>query len=137
MRTGIYVQKPTTVTIRASAAQDARVQLRRFQLPTSNLEASACVRDPVAVGTHQLDAGIYLVVSSSPIEIVGDSLTTQIVPRDKDTWPDPDVVARLVSGATPQQIQEFFGVTKGIEVGDDPQESTEPLTKVDDDPDAT
>lgn len=126
MRTGIYVQKPTTVTIRASAPQDARVQLRRFRSVTFGADARASLREPEAVGTHQLDPGIYLIVSSSPMQITGDNLTTQVVANDKDGWPDPPaMVVGLVSDATSttlRAIQDFFAVTKGIEVGDGPAE---------------
>lgn len=140
MRTGIYVQKRTTVTIGASTPQDARVQLRRFQVATCEADARA-QREPDAVGTHQLDAGIYLIVSSSPMQIAGDNLTTQIMANDKDTWPDPGAtVVGLVSDATSttlRAIQNFFAVTKGIEVGDDPAgpESTPDAGKIADDPD--
>src|SRR5882672_10639108 len=106
MRTGIYVQKPTTVTIRASAPADARVQLRRF--PGAGCEADARVhlREPMAVGTHQLDVGIYLIVSSSPMQIAGDSMTTQIVANDKDPWPEIGApVVGLVSEATSNTLK--------------------------------
>jgi hypothetical protein len=119
MRTGIYVQKPTTVSIRACAAQDARVQLRRFRLPAREAEAGARMQDPDAVGTHPLDAGIYLIVSSSPMQIEGDGVTTQIVANDKDPWPEIRApVVGLAANATPAAIQDFFAVTKGIEVSD-------------------
>src|SRR5262249_59771156 len=112
MRTGIYVQKPTTVTIRASAPADARVQLRRFAGAACEADARAHLREPAAVGTHQLDAGIYLIVSSSPMQIEGDHLTTQTVANDKDPWPELGApVIGLVSEATSQTvqaIQEFF-----------------------------
>jgi hypothetical protein len=118
MRTGIYVQKPTTVTIRASAPEDARVQLRRFRAAASAADARH-LREPDAVGTHQLDAGIYLIVSSCPMAIEGANLTTQTVANDKNPWPDPDgAVAGLVVNATMAAIRDFFAVTKGIEVGD-------------------
>lgn len=138
MRTGIYVQKPTTVTIRASAAADAYVELRQFRVVASEIDARAHLRDPAAVGTHQLDAGIYLIVSSSPMQIEGDSVTTQVVANDKDPWPEiaANVVA-LVSGAVTASIRNFFEVTKGIEVSDGPSpESTAPGTaQITDDPD--
>lgn len=136
MRTGIFVQKRTTVTIRASNPQDARVELRRFRVESCEPDARAVSREPGAVGTHQLDAGIYLIVSSSPMQIEGDSLTTHIAPNDKDIFPDPGLtVVGLVPGATAAMIQAFFAVAKGIEVDDAPQESTEPITKITDDPD--
>ncbi len=142
MRTGIYVQKPTTVTIRASAPQDARVQLRRYCAPTREAAAGARMRDPDAVGTHQLDAGIYLIVSSSPMQIEGANLTTQIVANDKDGWPDPPAtVVGLVSDATSTTlaaIQDFFAVSKGIEVDDGPgQPESAAGTESVDDPDDT
>jgi hypothetical protein len=140
MRTGIYVQKPTTVSIRASAPADARVQLRRFPGPGCEADARAHLREPMAVGTHQLDVGIYLIVSSSPMQIAGAGVTTQIVANDKDPWPEIGAtVVGLVSDATSQAVEairNFFAVTKGIEVGDPPPESTAPgTTKITDDPD--
>jgi hypothetical protein len=141
MRTGIYVQKPTTVTIRTSAAQDARVQIRRFRSGVCETDARASLREPDAVGTHQLDPGIYLIVSSSPMQITGDNLTTQVVANDKDGWPDPPaMVVGLVSDATSttlRAIQDFFAVTKGIEVGDDTDspESAPDADRIADDPD--
>jgi hypothetical protein len=135
MRTGIYVQKPTTVTIRASAPQDALVQLRQFRLETCEADARAHLREPAAVGTHQLDAGIYLILSSSPMQIEGDNLTTQIVANDKEGWPDPGVtVVGLVPNATLPAIQRFFAVSKGIEVSDAPDSPTD-TAKITDDPD--
>jgi hypothetical protein len=136
MRTGIYVQKPTTVTIRASAPGDARVQLRQFRVMTARADMRAAPCEPVAVGTHQLDPGIYLIVSSKSMQIEGDGVTTQIVANDKDPWPEIAApVVGLVLDATKASVQDFFAVTKGIEVDDAPQESTEPITKITDDPD--
>ena len=137
MRTGIYVQKPTTVTIRASAPEDARVQLRRFRVATTAADARH-QREPDAVGTHRLDAGIYLIVSSCPMHIEGANLTTQAVANDKNPWPDPDgAVAGLVVNATMAAIRDFFAVTKGIEVTDGPAqpESASGVDKIADDPD--
>jgi len=137
MRTGIYVQKPTTVTIRASSTEDARVQLRRFRVSAGAAGAADArhLREPDAVGTHQLDAGIYLIVSSGPMQIEGANLTTQAVANDKNPWPDPDgAVAGLVVDATMAAIRDFFAVTKGIEVSDagEPPAGTGKIT---DDPD--
>jgi hypothetical protein len=135
MRTGIYVQKPTTVTIRASTPADVRVQLRRFRVATFGADARAHLREPDAVGTHQIDPGIYLIVSSSPMQIEGANLTTLVVANDKNPWPDPDdVVAGLALNATKAAIQDFFAVTKGIEVGDaaEPPAAT---AKITDEPD--
>lgn len=121
MRTGIYVQKPTTVTIRASSSADARVQLRKFRVMTSQAEPRASLRDPAAIGTHQLDPGIYLVVSSQAMQIEGDGVTTQIVANDKDPWPEIAApVVGLAVDATMASVRDFFAVTKGIEVGEDP-----------------
>lgn len=135
MRTGIYVQQPTTVTIRASSSTDAYVQLRQFRLATSEADMRAPPRNPVAVGTHQLDTGIYLIVSSSPMQVAGDHMTTQIVANDKDPWPDPDgAVAGLALNATMAAVKDFFAVIKGIEVGDG-RPSAPDADKVADDPD--
>ena len=141
MRTGIYVQKPTTVTIRASAPQDARVQLRRFRMATRETDVRGQLREPAAVGTHQLDPGIYLIVSSSPMQVAGDNLTTQIVANDKEGWPDPPAgVVGVVSDSTSttlKAIQNFFAVTKGIEVTEGPAqpETASGVDKIADDPD--
>lgn len=141
MRTGIYVQKLTTVTIRASATVDAHVQLRRFGGGACEADARASLREPEAVGAHQLDPGIYLIVSSSPMQIAGEHMTTQVVANDKDTWPDPGAtVVGLVSDATSttlRAIQTFFAVTKGIEVSDDTDspESAPDADHIADDPD--
>lgn len=122
MRTGIYVQQPTTVTIRASSPADACVQLRQFRLAPSEIDLRAQPPEPVAVGTHQLGAGIYLIVSSSPMQIQGDHLMTQIVANDKDPWPELGApVAGLVLNATMTAVKHFFAVVKGIEVGDGPE----------------
>lgn len=131
MRTGIYVQKPTTVTIHASTPADARVQLRQFRVVTSQADVHASLRDPAAVGTHQLDPGIYLIVSSSPMQIEGDGVTTQIVANDKDPWPEIAAsVVGLALDATMASVRDFFAVTKGIEVDDGPgqSESTDPTS---------
>jgi hypothetical protein len=131
MRTGIYVQNPTTVTIRASAPADALVQLRRFRVAVYDVGARAPMREPAAVGTHQLDTGIYLIVSSSPMQIEGENVTTQVVANDKDPWPEIGAnVVGLVSGAITASIQDFFAVTKGIEI-DEPADAT----RLTDDPD--
>ncbi len=140
MRTGIFVQKRTTVTIHATNPQDVRVQLHRFRVETCEANARAAMVEPDAVGMHQLDAGIYLVVSNSPMQVDGDNLTTQIAPNDKDIFPDPGVIVNgLVPGATVAMIQNFFAVTKGIEIGDPPPQPVSPAkpgtAKITDDPD--
>lgn len=136
MRTGIYVKQRTTVTVRASDPQDALVRLRRFRVETCGGDAHATMRDPDAAGTHQLDAGIYLIVSRSPMQIEGESLTTQIALNDKDIFPDPGVtVLGLVPGATAAMVREFFAVTKGIEVGDGPESADPDADPVAEDPD--
>lgn len=135
MRTGIYVLKSTTVTIRASNPQDAHAQLRRFRPETCEGDADATMHGSDAVDTHHLDAGIYLIVSTSPMQIQGENLVTQIAANDKDIFPDPGVtVVGLVPGATAAMIRDFFAVTKGIEVGDDADPSAG-TASVTDDPD--
>lgn len=136
MRTGIYVQKPTTVTIRAGSPADACVQLRQFRLATAETDLRARPGEPAAVGTHQLDAGIYLIVSSSPMHIQGDHLTTQIVANDKDPWPELGApVVGLALNATMGAVKDFFAVVKGIEVGDGPESARPDADKLADDPD--
>ena len=113
MRTAISVHEPATVTIRATDPRDGKVQIFRYNPADGPAAAQA------AIGSHKLETGIYLVVSSSELEVQGHGTTTQIVANDKDSWPDPKVtVIALEPGATAASLQEFFTVAKDISLDD-------------------
>ena len=72
-----------------------------------------------ALGSHRLEPGIYMVVSTGEIEVSSRNVGTQIVANDKDPWPDPNVaVIGLESGASADSIKEFFTVSKDIDIDD-------------------
>jgi hypothetical protein len=113
MRTVIYVQEPTSVAIRAGERGDANVQICRYNQ----------VGVP-AVGSHKLDRGIYLIVSSGEMVVDGTGLTIEVLRNDKDTPPDPKAsVIALEPGATAASIQQFLEVAKGISAPDAPDAS--------------
>ncbi len=111
MRIGLYVFKPSTVTIEelvsskwaAAAAPSARPAVLAFRRPGA-LQA---------VGSLQLEAGIYQVLSQSPVQITGDAVQVVVVPNDKDGWPKPPPLAlALEPGATEATIEGFFATAK-------------------------
>jgi hypothetical protein len=125
MRTLIYVHNPSTVTIQAKNPDDVDVVLCRFN------RSSAAVQP----GTHKLDRGIYLVVSRHELEVSGGDVTIQLLRGDKDTPPEPRIIA-LEPGATAAQIKQFMEVAKGITVGSPPAPPVSSGTsKIKDDPD--
>jgi hypothetical protein len=107
MRTAIYVQATSHVTIHAEDPRDAEAPLRCYLGPTI----------APAVGTHKLAPGIYLVVTRGPLAIEGDHLDVETLRNDKDEWPDPkpNVIA-LAPMASAASIKEFFFVAKDLSV---------------------
>lgn len=106
MRTAIYIQSPTTVTVRTSDDADLGVQLHRYQ---------ARLPPRAAVGTFDIPTGIYLIASQGPIQVTGANLTTQIAIADKDPWPDPPAqVVALEAGATADSVKSFFQIAKAF-----------------------
>ena len=112
MRTAIYVYKPSSVTIHtkqvnASEASDAKIQICRYNKTAT----------PTTIGTQQLDPGIYLITSSRGLEVTGLNIEAQIIPDDKDTWPDTKAnVIALEPGATADSVKAFFKVAKSLDV---------------------
>ena len=107
MRTAIYVHAPDTVKIHNQDPGDAGVTLARY---------GQIARLP-AIGSHALAAGIYLVVSRGPLDVVGNNITVEIVTNNKDEWPDPTPgVIALVPGATARSVREFFTVAKDLSI---------------------
>ena len=100
MRTAIYVQSSTTVTVRTSDDADRSVQLHRYQgrLPPRP-----------AVGTFDIPAGIYLIASRGPVQVTGANVRKEVAIIDKDPWPEPPAqVVALETGATRQQANAYF-----------------------------
>jgi hypothetical protein len=103
MRTAIYVNEPSTVTITANDPRDAEVQLCRYNQATRR----------AAIGTLALEPGIYLIVSRSELHVTIRSVGLQVVANDKDPWPFPKAnVIALEPGATLETLREFFTVAK-------------------------
>lgn len=103
MRTAIYVAAPSTVTIRATDPRDSAAQLYRFQRGAGK----------PALGIHELEAGIYLVLSNQAVEVIGDDLTVASLSKDKDIPPEPKArVLAAEPGATMAAVCTFFGVAK-------------------------
>lgn len=108
MRTAIFVQEPSSVTIRTSAPEDARVEMYRYP----------GIATPAA-GTHKLTPGIYLIVSTGAIRVDGVHGTIEVKPNNKDEWPDPSPnVIKLEPGATAASIREFLTVAKDPSLDD-------------------
>jgi hypothetical protein len=117
MRTGIYVFETCSVKIRPTDPRDARACIYRYSQQAKQLAASV----------RSLEPGVYMVVSSAPIQVDGANLQIQTQDSEKDPWPDPGVqVAALVPGATTGDIREFFRIAFDVSVddpGDGPAES--------------
>jgi hypothetical protein len=119
MRTVIYVHEPSTITIREHASRDAAVLLYRYNQDFGQ----------VASGTHQLAAGIYLIVSSGELEVTGSHAEVVVLPNDKDIPPDPKLaVLALEPGATVQSVQRFLGIAKDISVDEPARDPASDLT---------
>jgi hypothetical protein len=111
MRTAIYVHEPSTVTIRAKepGPADAKIQLCRYNQTASQM----------AIGTHKLEPGIYLILSSGELEVNVRSVEVEVMRNDKDIWPDPKAsVVALESGACAESVKEFFTLAKDLDVHD-------------------
>lgn len=103
MRTGIYVFKPSTVTIVDTSRGPAKSALMSYR-HQGTLQP---------IGTLHLDAGIYQVLSEAPVQITGDNISIVVIANGKDDWPTPPPHAMaLEAGATEATIQAFFGAAK-------------------------
>jgi hypothetical protein len=130
MRTALYVYEPSTVTIRAKDPGESCVMLLRYNRKG----------EEVSLGSRKLDPGIYMIVSKSALEISSSQVSVVPLSGEKDIPPEPRAqVVGLEHGATAASIQQFFAVTKGIEVGDPPPQPVSPAgsgtSKITDDPD--
>jgi hypothetical protein len=107
MRTALYVQQPSTVTItvRVADAKAAAIKLYRYNHPGCR----------PAVGTHQLERGIYMVVSDGEIMVDTGDVVIEAASGDKDPLPGPRAqVVGLEPGATIESLQEFFAIAKDV-----------------------
>ena len=103
MRTAIYVHEPSTVTIRATSPRDAKAQLCRFNQDT----------DQAALGTHNLEPGVYMIVSTDALEVNVHGVDVHVLANDKDIWPDPKAsVVALEPGASVASLRDFFQIAR-------------------------
>jgi hypothetical protein len=123
LRTAIYVAEPSTVTIRPLAPSQANATLYRFR---RGAIASA-------FGVHQLDPGVYLVLSESAVEVTGPDLVVTPLSKDKDIPPEPKArVLAAEPGATTAEVHKFLMVFKDA---DPPARSSAPPVPPEDGPD--
>ncbi len=109
MRTVIYVHEPTTATIREQQSRDAEAVLCRYNQDASQL----------AVGSHRLVPGIYLIISSGEMEVSGSHLEVAVLRNDKDIPPDPKLeLVALEPGATVQSLRMFLEIAKDVSLDD-------------------
>jgi len=104
MRTALYVQKSTTVTVRTTDPRDTKMLICRYNH----------AGHPVS-GTLKLDPGIYLIVSNGTLNVDASSAEVLAVANDKDDWPRPTAtVLALEPGATADSVTKFFTLAKGL-----------------------
>lgn len=104
MRTVLYIYQPSTVTIRAQQTNDETALLNRYNRGAGQ----------VAVGTHKLDAGIYMIESRDPMEVTGSNMDVVFL-HGKDIPPDPKIAASaLEPGATVESIRNFLEDAKDV-----------------------
>jgi hypothetical protein len=101
--TPIYVEEPTTLTIRAPNPGSVEPLLFRYDQPPQP-----------ALGTHRLEPGIYLLMSAHQLEVTNAGVTTHLLASDKDVPPDPKASLLALVNASPQQVQQFFAIAKGL-----------------------
>jgi len=112
MRTAIYVHEPSTVTIRAKGANEAAARLCRYNRAGNQL----------ALGTHQLERGIYVIESRGELDVSGSHLDIVPLSNDKNIPPDPKAFVALEPGATAQSVQRFLSDAMDISVGGPPSQ---------------
>jgi hypothetical protein len=119
VKTVIFVEEPSTVTIGANHPRDAKAVLYRYKRDgdgDGDGEPAADVRPPEpAVGEHQLERGIYLIVSQAGLAVHGVRGAIEVIANNKDDWPDPrpNLVA-LEPKATVATVQEFLAIAKDM-----------------------
>jgi hypothetical protein len=124
-RTALYVYEPSTVAIRANECDEPELMLCRYGRQFQR----------VAPGALALDPGVYMVMSSGRLDITGDHITI-IALTGKEVPPEPRAqVVGLEQGATAAEIQQFFAVSKGIDVEEPPVEPVPSTAEATDDPD--
>jgi hypothetical protein len=106
VRTAIYVAELSTVTIRPLAPSQVSATLYRFRRGAIG----------PAFGIHQLEPGIYLMLSEPGVEVTGNDLVVTPLSKDKDIPPAPkaDVLA-AEPGATIADVHKFLMVFKSAD----------------------
>lgn len=100
MRTAIYVLAPSTVAIGTVQPQLTPAVLYRYHRGAGQ----------PALGTHRLDPGIYMIVSTGEVEVTGANLTVATLRAGKDLPPDPRPALGFEPGATTDTVHTFFQV---------------------------
>jgi len=104
MRTALFIQEMSGVTIRAEDPRDDGVELYRYAGDAT-----------LAVGTHKLTPGIYLIVSNGAMLVDGVHGSVQVVANNKDDWPEPSHnLVRLEAGASAASVKQFLTVAKDL-----------------------
>ena len=96
MKTLLYVHAPSSVTIRG--VEHTKVAIARYGQEVAS-----------ALGTLELEPGIYAIHSPLPVDISIDSVVVVTLGNDKDDWPDPKAnVIALEPGATAASIKDYI-----------------------------
>lgn len=101
MRTAIFVYESTTITIKCN---DSGLQVVPY---VSGISPFAPTGEAQSVSP-----GLYKILSTSAVSVESGASSSVVISSnsDKDKWPDPPpvVLPSSMSGATAQQISDFF-----------------------------
>jgi hypothetical protein len=119
MRTSIYVYVTSNFSI--STAED-ELTLVSMEVATPNTAAVETVVCQLArTNERQLTPGVYLVRSTLPVTVLGQSETYfdhVAMSDDKSKWPEPSLqVMALVPNAATSSFEPFFNGGKGVDDG--------------------
>ena len=126
LRTAIYVDEPSTVTIRPLAPSQMNATLYRFRGGAGQ----------PAFGSHRLEAGIYMVLSSAAVaaSATGSGVTITPLSKDKDIPPSPK--AQVLAGEDHATIEEVHRFLMVFKQADPPAETAAPpVVPIEDEPD--
>jgi hypothetical protein len=123
MKTGIYVQETTSITVSASTSADSPITLEKFADPGGSTTVATS-------NTVTLSPGIYRIISAGTISITGAgvkladgtsrvdlSARVTVLPSvgDKDPWPIPPIRAAPEAGGTLAEFIKFVTLAKAFE----------------------
>lgn len=108
MRTALFVAKPTKITIKAYSPADEQALL----LPHGSVGITRA-----AIGTYELAAGVYAILTTDKLEISGQNVEVQHTIQSKDLFPDPPLNQAALTNTTLAAVQSFFAsISKGEDV---------------------